>query len=192
MIVLQSQLCAVIVSPKPIFFFGLTTPISLGEVEDVVAQHRKCNRGPRLPDNVQLMAIGSQQTSVTSCRVSQPDTDNFDDLETPIPTSQLAPSTMDAVPTPSHPLPSAISGTMPDGNADPSQLQFYTPPVRDIIECAKQISHCDIASVNSFPLRVDFNRKASEYMNEAIAERRSQGLLILSGRCRCSLRRANT
>ena len=64
-----------IVSPKPIFFFGLTTLILLGEVEDVVAQHRKRNRGPRLLDNAQLMAIGSQQTSVTSCRVSRPDTD---------------------------------------------------------------------------------------------------------------------
>jgi len=72
---------------------------------------------------------------------------------------------------------------MPDGNSDPSQLQSYTPLVRNIIECAKQISHCDIVSVNSFPLRADINRKASKYMNEAIAERRSRGLVIPNGRC---------
>jgi len=72
---------------------------------------------------------------------------------------------------------------MPDGNSDPSQLQFYTPPVCDIIERAKQISHCNIVSVNSFPLHADFNHKASEYMNEAIAERCSRGLVIPNGRC---------
>ncbi|KAI6009259.1 hypothetical protein BKA83DRAFT_43855, partial [Pisolithus microcarpus] len=52
--------------------------------------------------------------------------------------------------------------------SDPSHLQFYTPPVCDIIEHAKQISHCNIASVNSFPLCADFNCKAPEYMNEGL------------------------
>ena len=78
---------------------------------------------------------------------------------------------------------SAVPGTpdiVPD-NADPSQLQSYPPAVRDIIECAKQFSHCDIASVNLFPLRPDFNHKAVEYINEAIAERRSRGLPIPDG-----------
>ncbi|KIM56134.1 hypothetical protein SCLCIDRAFT_133274 [Scleroderma citrinum Foug A] len=67
---------------------------------------------------------------------------------------------------------------MPDGNSDPSQLQFYTPLVCNI-EHAKQISHCDIASVNSFLLCADFTCKASEYMNKAITECHSQGLIIL-------------
>ena len=70
---------------------------------------------------------------------------------------------------------------MPNSNSDPSHLQHYTLPVHDIIECAKQISHCDIAAVNSFPLHADFNCKAVEYVNEAIAERRLQGLLIPQG-----------
>ncbi|KAI6041977.1 hypothetical protein EDC04DRAFT_2601282 [Pisolithus marmoratus] len=70
---------------------------------------------------------------------------------------------------------------MSDGSSDLSQLQFYPPSVCDIIEHAKQISHCDIAAVNSFPLHVDFNSKASEYMVKAIAEHCSKGLLIPDG-----------
>jgi hypothetical protein len=133
------------------------------------------------------MAIRNQQTSEASHRGSQSDIDDVDDLETPthLPTHQLSPSA-EVVPIPSHALPAAssvIAGTIPDGNSDPSQLQYYTPPVRDIIERAKQISHCDIASVNSFPLRVNFNHKAAEYINEAISERRSRGLPIPNGGC---------
>ena len=135
------------------------------------------------------MAIRNQQTSEASHRVSRSEVDDLDDLETPIdpPTSQPSPSTTDVIlSTHSRPPPPAsptTAGIMPDGNSDPSQLQFYTPPVRDIIERAKQISHCNIASVNLFPLCADFNCKASEYMNEAIAERRSRGLPIPNGRC---------
>jgi len=112
-----------------------------------------------------------------------------DDLETPIsaclhppPTSQVSLADVSPSPTQSKPAAASVaSGVMPEGNSDLSQLQFYTPPVHDIIECAKQISHCDIASVNLFPLHVDFNCKATKYMNEAIAERRSRGLLIPQG-----------
>ena len=39
-------------------------------------------------------------------------------------------------------------------------------------------SHCDIASVNSFPLQSDFNSKAVKYINEAIAEWHGHSLLI--------------
>jgi len=95
------------------------------------------------------------------------------------------PSFTDATPPLSHPVhvaTSVASGTMPNSGSDPSQLQFYMPPVRDIIEQAKQIFHCDVASVNSFPLHVGFNSKAVEYINEAIAECRSQGLPIPKGR----------
>ncbi|KIM67377.1 hypothetical protein SCLCIDRAFT_108122 [Scleroderma citrinum Foug A] len=59
---------------------------------------------------------------------------------------------------------------MPNSKSDPSHLQHYTPPVHDIIEHAKQISHCDIAAVNSFPLCADFNCKAVEYVNVAITK----------------------
>ena len=99
----------------------------------------------------------------------------MDDLETPIsvclrppPTSQV--SLADVSPSPTQSKPAAVSvalGVMPEGNSDPSQLQFYTPPVRDIIEHAKQISHCDIASVNSFPLCVDLTSQLSHADNLA-------------------------
>lgn len=113
----------------------------------------------------------------------------MDDLETPIsvclhppPTSQVSLADVSPSPTQSKPTAASVaSGVMPEGNSDPSQLQFYTPPVCDIIEHAKQISHCDIASVNLFPLCVDFNCKATEYMNEVIAECQSRGLLIPQG-----------
>jgi hypothetical protein len=75
---------------------------------------------------------------------------------------------------------SAKSGVHPD-NSDPSQLSFYAPAIHDIIDHAKQISHCDLTSLNSFPLRPHFNTKAGEYMNEAIVERRSRGLIIPDG-----------
>ena len=183
---------------KSIRHWCVVLTIQLGEVKDVVAQYHHHNHGPRLPDNAQLMAIYNQQTSEASCHVSQSEVDDLDNLETPIdpPTSQTSPSTTDVIlSTHSCPPPPAsptTAGIMPDGNSDPSQLQFYTPPVHDIIEHTKQISHCDIASVNLFPLHADFNHKASEYMNEAIAECCSQGLPILNGRCQWSFTRIKT
>ena len=157
----------------------------LGEVKDVVAQHQQCNHGLHLPNNMWLLAVHDEQTSQASHHASCNDNvvDDLDDIEPPI--SMTFSLSTDATPPPSHPMhvaTSGTSGTMPDGGSDPSQLQFYTPPIRDIIEWAKQISHCDVASVNSFPLHADFNRKAVEYMNEVIAEHRSWGLPIPKGR----------
>ncbi|KAI5981167.1 hypothetical protein EDD15DRAFT_2201023 [Pisolithus albus] len=137
--------------------------------EDVVAQHHQHNCGPRLPNSVQLMAVCDQQMSKASCHISRSAVEG------------KTSSSTDVIPAPSHSFPaakSATSGMTSDSNSDPSQLQFYSPSVRDIIERAKQISHCDIAAVNSFPLRADFNHKACDYVVEAIAERRSKGLLI--------------
>ena len=88
-------------------------------------------------------------------------------LEAPI--SKLSSSSAEAAPTP-LPSTSVISGIVPNSNSGPFYLQFYTPPVCDIIEHAKQISHCNIASINSFPLHADFNHKSSEYMNQVIAK----------------------
>ncbi|KAI6107694.1 hypothetical protein EDD17DRAFT_1759780 [Pisolithus thermaeus] len=79
------------------------------------------------------------------------------------------------------PVTSVTSGIVPDSNSDPSHLQFYTPPICDIIKCAKQISHCDIMPINLFPLHADFNHKAPEYVNEAIAKHHSPGLAIPDG-----------
>ncbi|KIK18556.1 hypothetical protein PISMIDRAFT_109219, partial [Pisolithus microcarpus 441] len=55
--------------------------------------------------------------------------------------------------------------------AEPWQLHFYKPVVQDILEHAKQFSHCDAASINAFPLRPHFNTKVVEYVEEAISER---------------------
>ncbi|KIJ15717.1 hypothetical protein PAXINDRAFT_11309 [Paxillus involutus ATCC 200175] len=79
-----------------------------------------------------------------------------------------------------------VPGQPPVGPAtegsDLWQLQFYDVVARDIIERAKQFSHCDVASINTFPLRVDFKLKAVEYINEAIAERQSHGLFVTDAR----------
>lgn len=127
------------------------------------------------------MAIRNQQNPQVSNGASRTDdaVNALDDLE---PDSVPLPSQASKDVDPSHPpRATSASGIMPNNNSDPSQLQHYTPPVCDIIKHAKQISHCDLASVNSFPLHADFNRKAVEYINEAIAEHRSRGLLIPQG-----------
>lgn len=67
-------------------------------------------------------------------------------------------------------------------HSDPWQLHFYDPSTRDVIERAKQFSHCDSASIDPFPIRASFNTKAVEYIDEAIAERRARGLIITDGK----------
>ncbi|KAI6040578.1 hypothetical protein EDC04DRAFT_2893967 [Pisolithus marmoratus] len=117
-------------------------------VEDVVIQHHQCNHGPHLPDGAQLMAIHNQQMSKASCHIRHSNVEG-----------QTSPSN-DVVPTPSHSFPaakSATSGVTSDSHSDPSQLQFYSPSVHDIIEHA-----CD-------------------YILEAITECHSKGLLIPDG-----------
>ncbi|KAF9228179.1 hypothetical protein BS17DRAFT_813129 [Gyrodon lividus] len=120
----------------------------------------------------------ASQNSQSSCSASHTNSavDDLDNLETPISTlvqssAQQSSSATDInLPSVAHPVATIVSNTsstLPDNN-DPLQLQFYVPSVCDIIERAKQFSHCDIASVNSLPLHPDFNNKAIEYMNEAI------------------------
>jgi hypothetical protein len=66
--------------------------------------------------------------------------------------------------------PVAPVGPATDG-AEPWQIQFYKPAVQDILECTKEFSHCDAASVNAFPVRGHFNSLTVEYVEEAISER---------------------
>ena len=156
-------------------------------MEDVVAQHHQHNCPPRLPNNAQLFAIRSQQGSqrVEQTHSAASDTDQHsrsvsrthsaaydtDEIEAPI-SSHLQEAVMQLLPTDSNSLPTArlASFGVHADSGDPSQLGFYSPPVRDIIKRAKQISHCNLASLNSFPLHPQFNTKASEYINEAIIE----------------------
>ena len=67
--------------------------------------------------------------------------------------------------------------------SEPWQLQYYDLLTCDVIERVKQFSHCDTASINLFPVRAEFNSTALEYVNEAIAECQSCGLIISEGRC---------
>ncbi|KAI6010125.1 hypothetical protein EDC04DRAFT_2906180 [Pisolithus marmoratus] len=127
-----------------------STNMQQREIEDIVIQHHQRNCAPQLPDNTQLLAV-----------------DALDSLEGPI--SKTSSSSTKAAPTPLLAT-SVASGIVPNSNSDPSHLQFYTLLVRDIIKHAKQISHCNIVSINSFPLHAEFNHKAPEYMNEAIAK----------------------
>jgi len=99
--------------------------IRLGEIEDIVAQHRQRNCAPQLPDNAQLLAACDQQTSKASHCISHSKADALDSLEGPI--SKMS-SSAEAAPTP-LPATSVISGIVPNSNSDPSHLQFYTPPV---------------------------------------------------------------
>ncbi|KAF8546902.1 hypothetical protein OG21DRAFT_1527525 [Imleria badia] len=61
------------------------------------------------------------------------------------------------------------------------QIQFYKPAVQEILDHAKEFSHCDAASMNTFPLRTQFNTLAIEYMEEAVRERRSRSLSVSNG-----------
>ena len=76
--------------------------------------------------------------------------------------------------------PAAPAGPATEG-AEPWQIQFYKPAVQDILERAKQFSHCNAASVNAFPPRSHFNTQALEYVEEVISERISRGLPISDG-----------
>ena len=158
------------------------------DTEDVVAQHHQWNCAPRLPDNAQLLAVRRWQISQNSQSAGGEDNHegsvvndlNFADARPSVPTTDV----YSQPPSSSHKQPPAtlgMSGVLAD-DADPSQLQSYSPAVRDIIKCAKQFSHCDIASINSFLLRPDFNRKAVKYINEATAKRLNQGLSVPEGK----------
>lgn len=170
-----------------------------GDVEDIVAQHHQQNHAPSLPNNSWLLSVWRQQNSQSS---QSPQTagsknsyqgsilDDLDPIDLEAPTSaQLQPSTIQpsaskvpvCPPSDSH-LQLAVLGTpgiLPD-NADPSHLHSYPPTVCDIIEQATQFSHCDVTSINSFPMRPDFNYKAIEYIND-VAEQCGRSLLTPDG-----------
>ena len=141
--------------------------------KDIVTGHRQRNRVPHLPSNTKLLATRQRQTLSTN-QVTGEASHNGDGQEPPIP-SKTSQETTTASKS-SHPV-------CPTSEcAEPSQLQFYAPPTRDIIECMKQFSHCDAASINAFPVCATFNVGAIKYINEAIAERQSRGLIISDGK----------
>lgn len=128
---------------------------------NVVAGHRQRNRTPRLPSNMQLLAARQQQAESTD--------DATGDTE-------AATGNGNGQARPANPGRSAME------RAEPWQLQYYDPPTRDVIDRAKQFSHCDAASINPFPIRTTFDTKVVEYIDEAITERRARGLIISDGK----------
>ncbi|KAI5984239.1 hypothetical protein EDC04DRAFT_2914417 [Pisolithus marmoratus] len=134
--------------------------------KDVVAAHQQCNCALRLPNNFQLNAIWDWQSS-TLHQVPQTQSATS-------PPSGVSQSS-EAVNPPVPPVSPAVV------KAEPWQIHFYKPAVQDILECVKQFSHCDAASINAVPLRAHFNTKAVEYMEEAISKRLSHGLSVSNG-----------
>ena len=138
--------------------------------ENVVNIHRRRNRAPRLPSNSRLLASGRQQQALsidhTADEVQSNGNANGQD----------------------HHFVNHLVGDVTERSerAEPWQLQYYEPSTRDVIERAKQFSHCDAASIDPFPIRAKFNLKAIEYIDEAIAERRSRGLLVSDGNFKVS------
>ena len=161
--------------------------------EDIVNTHCQCNHTPRLPSNTQLLAARQWQTSSTK-QVTGEALRNGDGQELPTAsrTSQELPTTsrtgQESTTTPKtsqKPTTTSKSGhpVCPTSEcAEPWQLHFYDPPTRDIIKHMKQFSHCDVASIDSFPVRAAFNTKAVEYIDKAIAEHQSQGLIFSDGK----------
>ncbi|KAF9235104.1 hypothetical protein BU15DRAFT_78336 [Melanogaster broomeanus] len=147
------------------------------QVEDIVAEHHRRNRGPRLPSSAELNAIRQEET-LYSGRVTPAS-------QSPSPEGNPEEGTR-AGPPPLPPPPSMRSSRRPGrGHSrhgdDPSQLQYYPPVVRDILERAKAISHCDAASLNPYPSRAWYDTKGCEYVEEAISERARKTLPIPTG-----------
>lgn len=179
-------------------------------IEDVVAHHRRRNPAPRLPSTSQLAAVRHQQRASISTTRSSRSTpavvSSQDEVAGPPQTQsdrrhqQRAISTTRVLQsTPAVVSSQGEAAQSPQTQSDrrdepsrpksrigeavtPSQLQFYPPAFRDIIERAKQFSHCDAASINAFPHRTEFNRHVQEYVDEAIQERRAHSLLVPDGK----------
>ena len=145
-----------------------------------MAAHRQRNRAPRLPSNSQLATIQQQQSSIPS-RSRQTTSTN-------VAAAHDNPDVLPHIEDQQEVIHPRVGRTAErTERTEPWQIQFYDPAVRDILERAKQFSYCDAASVNAFPLRVQFNTKAAEYVEEAISERQSQGLFVGEGMVSCVL-----
>ena len=165
------------------------TSIHVGDTrpaEDVLATHRQRNRAPRLPDASQLKVIRQRQSSFTPQSLKITNTNNVPDVQEGPELTASAVSLQPHVGDRREVSSQLIQPRATVERAEPWQIQFYEPAVRDILERAKQFSRCDASSINAFPLRAQFNVKAAEYVEEAISERRSQGLFVADGMVSCT------
>ena len=144
------------------------TSIQVGDTrpaEDVVATHRRQNCASRLPETSQLNVIRQRQSSFTPRSLKVTNTNNIPDVqESPELTASavsLRPHVGDGREV-SNQLTQPHATVEHTEHAEPWQIQFYEPAVRDILERAKQFSRCDASSINAFPLRAQFNIKAAE------------------------------
>lgn len=149
-------------------------------VEDVVAEHHRRNRGPRPPSRADLDVIRRNVLPTNDrttpdpefgSREGSPEEDDTLAMATPAPPSRQSSRGRGG------------RGRVRDGHGDdPSQLRYYPPVVRDILERAKAISRCDAASLNAYPSRGWYDTKGPEYVEEAISERARKTLSVPSGR----------
>ena len=152
------------------------------EAEDILAMHHKRNHTPRLPTNSELLATQHRQTSSghrsdVSNRLTDRNVPSSSSA-TNMSTAPLSSATADPKPQPSQENSTTLQaitqgttvGPTMDGS-EPWQLQYYDPPTCDIIEWAKQFSHCNATLINPFPVHANFSVKAIEYIDEVIAER---------------------
>lgn len=159
-----------------------------GSAEDVVTLHRQRNRAPRLPSNTQLAAVRHQQRAASMTASSQHEAPQLAAVRHQQRAASVTASSQHEAPQvpefEAHAEPSRQRSHVGSTAecADPSQLQFYEPAVRDIIERAKQFSRCDAASINAFPHRTEFNKHASEYVEEAVHEREARSLIVPLGK----------
>ena len=165
-------------------FSGSSQPHFPVQPEDIVDTHCQHNHTPCLPSNIQLLAARQQQTLSTR-QVTGEALHNGDGQEPPTAsgTSQEPPITSRTSQEPTTtsgtsqgPTTASKSGHLVHPtleHAEPWQLHLYDPPTHDIIKCAKQFSHCNVASIDSFPVCPVFNIKAIKYINEAIAKHQS-------------------
>ena len=65
--------------------------------------------------------------------------------------------------------------------SSPTQLQFYPPSWRDVLEAAKNKFRCYISAVNPYPSREDGIREASDCVVEALADHRASGKKVDPG-----------
>lgn len=143
------------------------------QAKDTVLAHQQHNCAPHLPSSSQLASIQDQQ-------YSQPQSTTLTSLQLLGMANQAQNVTC-----PSQLLETVNPIVVPIGPSAKGtkswQMQFYKPAVQDILECAKQFSHCNATSVNAFPLHSQFNSLTVEYMEEAISKRQSHGLPVSDG-----------
>ena len=128
---------------------------------DVLGNHHQKNGAPRPPDPEELNAIRSK--SQTNAQPHH---------GTPAPNS------------PHWQKKRARRHTRTDRSGvhqDPTQLQFYPPVWRDVLESAKNKLRCYAGTKNFFPTRDEGIQEAGDCITEVLADYQAQGKKVEAG-----------